>query len=418
MAFVTGAAARKPRARALGRNRDFRLLWIGQATSELGSSISALALPMLVLALSGSAALAGLLGTVSFLAAWLAQLPGGYIADMFDRRRVMLVCDLGRAALTAVAAAAVLTSTAPTAILTTVVGASMGLWIVFGAAQVQAVRVIVPAEQIPEAISINQARGYAVDMIGPLLAGWLFAVSHAAPLIVDVVTFLISLACVWCVRTTLAAENRPTVRRLLPDVGHGWTLLWQHPFLRAKTAYSMVTNFAVSMLMYVLILGTAGGVLVGVGISAAAAAGLLGSLLAPTVSRRVPMRPLLVSVALVRSGGLLLAAILGGGVALTAVLVTVLLLGPTTSASLSSAQMILVPPDVLGRAGGSSGFLASALQPLAPLAGGFLVQYLDRSAAQVVLAGAFVTVAVVAAVMPGFSSRVLAGQRNDAAGGP
>ncbi|WP_406457174.1 MFS transporter [Streptomyces sp. NBC_01622] len=407
MTAAAETTAQVSAARALGHNRDFRLLWIGQATSELGSSISMLALPMLVLVLSGSAALAGLLGTVAFLAAWLGQLPGGYIADMFDRRRVMLLCDLGRAVLTGLAVVAVVTSTAPATVLLVVVGVSMFLWMAFAAAQTQAIRMIVPAEQIPEAVGVNQARGYAVDMVGPLLAGWLFTIDHAAPLVVDAVTFVVSLVCVWLLRTALKAESRPTMRRLLPDVGRGWSVLWRHPFLRAMTVYAMVTNFAVSMLLFVLILGSAGGVLVGAGISVAAAAGLLGSLLAPQVSRRVPMRPLLVTAALLRAGSMVLAATLGSGTALVAVLAGVLLLGPMVGAALTSAQMLLVPGDVLGRVRGASGFLSSALQPLAPLAAGFLVQYLDRTAAQFVLVGAFVAVAVVAAVMPGFSRRTM-----------
>jgi MFS family permease len=393
----------------LSGNRDFRLLWIGQAASELGSSISTLALPMLVLATTGSAALAGLLGTVSFLTMWLAQLPGGYIADMFDRRKVMLVCDLGRAVLFGIAVVAVLTSTAPATVLLVVVGVSTFLWMAFGAAESQALRLIVPAEQIPEAVSVSQARGFAMDLVGPLLCGGLFIIDHALPLGVDVVTFLVSLVCVWFLRTSMKSENKPTARRLLPDVGRGWTVLWRNQFLRAKTAYAMVSNFAVSMLLFVLILrsGSGSGLLVGVGISLASLAGLLGSLSAPAVSRRVPLRTLLISTGLIRSAGLVLAAAVGGTAALVAVLATVMLLGPITGAALASAQMVLVPGEVLGRAGSASAFLSSTLLPLAPLTAGFLVQYLDLTVTQYALAGAFLFVAFVAAALPGFRKEAL-----------
>jgi Major Facilitator Superfamily len=393
---------RRGRFGVLGGNRDFRLLWIGQATSELGSSLSMLALPMLVLATSGSAALAGLLGTISFLTMWLAQLPAGYVADMFDRRTVMLVCDIGRAVLFGLGALAVATSTAPAAVLLAVVAVSTFLWMAFGAAQAQALRLIVPADQLPEAVSISQARGFAMDLIGPLLAGSLFIVDHALPLGVDAVTFLVSLACVWSLRTRLASENKPTVRRLLPDLGRGWTVLWRHPFLRAKTVYAMVSNFAVSMLLFVLILSSGSGVLVGVGVSLASAAGLLGSLVAPAVTRRVQLRSLLVAGGLLRAAGLVLAAAFGGTVALVVVLATVMLLGPITSAALTSVQLLVVPGEVLGRAGSASAFLSSTLLPLAPLTAGILVQYLDLTVAQCLLAGAFGLVAAIAAVLPGF----------------
>jgi len=391
--------------RRLGRNRDFRLMWIGQATSELGSSITNLALPLLVFALSGSAALAGLLGTISYLTMWLAQIPGGYVADMFDRRRVMLWCDLGRAVLVGVAAVAVFTGLATPVLLLVVVGAATFLWSTFGAAEQQAIRLVVPSDQLPEAIGINQARGFAMDLVGPVLCGWLFTLDHALPLSVDVITFMVSLACVWFVRTSLRTENRPTVGRLLPDVGRGWTELWRNPFLRAKTAYSIVTNFAVSMLLFVLILSSAGGVLIGLGVSIASAAGLAGSLLAPAAARLVPMRALLVGVALLRAGSLAVALLVGASWALVPVLATVILLGPMAGAALAVAQIRLVPGEVLGRAGGASGFLSSALQPVAPLAAGLLVQYLAPGPVKLVLIGAFLLVALVAAVVPGLSRR-------------
>ncbi|MEV6010096.1 MFS transporter [Streptomyces sp. NPDC051976] len=395
-------SARLPAVRALGGNHDFRLLWIGQAASELGSSISALALPMLVLALSGSAALAGLLGTLAYVAAWLGQLPGGYIADMFDRRRVMLVCDAGRAVLAGLAVVSVLTSTAPVAVLLTVVCASTFLWMAFAAAQTQSVRMIVPPEAIPDAVSINQARGYAVDIGAPVIAGWLFTLHHAMPLVVDAATFVVSFACVWCLRATFAAETRPTMRRFLPDMGRGWSVLRRQPFLWATALYSMVTNFAMSMLLFTLILGGSGGLLVGTGVSVAAAAGLLGSLLAPAVARRVTLRPLLVVVALTRAGSLALAAVSGNGTVFVAVLAVVLLAGPMVGASLTSAQILMVPGDVLGRVSSASRFLGTAAQPLAPVIAGLLVQHFDLRATQLVLTAAFGVVALYAALAPGF----------------
>jgi drug/metabolite transporter (DMT)-like permease len=77
------------------------------------------------------------------------------------------------------------------------------------------------------------------------------------------------------------------------------------------------------------------------------------------------------------------------------------LLGPLVAATLSSAQLLLIPGELLGRTSAASAFLSSALQPLAPLAAGLVVEYLSRTAAQYVLAGAFVLVAVVSATMPG-----------------
>ncbi len=92
-------------AHSLGRNRDFRLLWIGQWHSELGSSMSAVAMPLLALALTGSTVLAGTLATISFFAMTLSAMPAGYVADRYDGRRLMV--GLRRAAAVALVGVAI-----------------------------------------------------------------------------------------------------------------------------------------------------------------------------------------------------------------------------------------------------------------------------------------------------------------------
>src|SRR5947209_1322605 len=92
--------AREMRA-PLRRNRDFALLWGGELVSELGSQASRVAFPLLVLALTGSAAKAGLVGLAAWLPLPLAALPGGMLADRCDRKRLMIASDALRALLLA-----------------------------------------------------------------------------------------------------------------------------------------------------------------------------------------------------------------------------------------------------------------------------------------------------------------------------
>src|SRR5262245_39702938 len=80
----------------LRRNRDFQLLWIGSAVSAVGSRVSSVAYPLLVLALTGSAADAGLVGFTATVPYLLFQLPAGALVDRWNRRWVMIACDIGR----------------------------------------------------------------------------------------------------------------------------------------------------------------------------------------------------------------------------------------------------------------------------------------------------------------------------------
>src|SRR5882672_8168118 len=83
-----------PRLRA---NRDFRLLWFGSVVSVLGSRASAIAYPLLVLALTGSPADAGLAGFAATISYLLGQLPAGALVDRWNRKFIMIACDAGRA---------------------------------------------------------------------------------------------------------------------------------------------------------------------------------------------------------------------------------------------------------------------------------------------------------------------------------
>ena len=82
----------------LSANRNFRLLWLGQTATELGAQLSLVSFPLLVLALTGSAAKAGVVGLARQLPVALCALPAGELADRVDRRWLMAGCDALRAA--------------------------------------------------------------------------------------------------------------------------------------------------------------------------------------------------------------------------------------------------------------------------------------------------------------------------------
>jgi MFS family permease len=81
----------------LHRNRDFMLLWSGQALSGLGSQISVVAYPLLVLALTHSPAKAGITGFAKALPIFLLALPAGALADRMHRKHLMVASDGVRA---------------------------------------------------------------------------------------------------------------------------------------------------------------------------------------------------------------------------------------------------------------------------------------------------------------------------------
>src|SRR5713226_4543001 len=85
------------RPRSLWHNRNFLLLWSGELISSIGTGVSYLAFPLLTLALSGSPAQAGFVAALNQVPYFLLSLPAGVLVDRWERKRVMLVCEAGRA---------------------------------------------------------------------------------------------------------------------------------------------------------------------------------------------------------------------------------------------------------------------------------------------------------------------------------
>jgi len=83
----------------MGRNRDFIIFWIGQTISVLGDSSALVAMPLLVLQVTGSVAQMGLVTASAAICRVITGLFAGIIVDHFDRRRLMVCCDIGLALL-------------------------------------------------------------------------------------------------------------------------------------------------------------------------------------------------------------------------------------------------------------------------------------------------------------------------------
>src|SRR5699024_11277240 len=77
----------------LRRNARFQFLWAGAACTTLGTEINRIALPLTLLALTGSAASAGLVAGTLTAAMLLAQMPAGIWVDRHDRRRILLIAQ-------------------------------------------------------------------------------------------------------------------------------------------------------------------------------------------------------------------------------------------------------------------------------------------------------------------------------------
>ena len=171
-------------------DRDFRLLWMGQAISVMGRMITSVVLPYQVYVLTGDLLAIGVLSLVQLVPILVFALGGGAVADAVDRRRLILVTQAG---LAACSLALVLLSLQPAPSLLAlyvVAFVSAGVGSIDQPARTSALPRLVPPERLPAAIAMNQLVFNASAVIGPAIGGIVLATAGiAAAYLIDVVTF-------------------------------------------------------------------------------------------------------------------------------------------------------------------------------------------------------------------------------------
>jgi MFS family permease len=281
----------------LRRNRDFVLLQLGQLFSNAGTQTTSIAYPLLVLAVTHSAAQTGVVSFARTLPAALLALPAGVAADRWDRKRLMVAADGVRVVAVGSLATLILLQRAvfwTIPIVAFVEGAGAAL---SSAAQAGAVRAVVPTAQLPAAAATQTGRQAAVNLAGPPLGGALFGLARAAPFVVDAVSYLFSSLSLLAMRTPFQEERRLDLVPLRSRLAEGFRFLWGQPFLRTCALLFGLANFlGPGLLLAVVVIGRRQGLSggeVGALVAAFGACLLLGSLLSPLVRRMLPVRAVL-----------------------------------------------------------------------------------------------------------------------------
>lgn len=176
------------------RDRDFRMLWLGQLVNGLGRQVTVVALPFELWQLTHSSLSIGLLALVQLVPILIFSLGGGAVADAVDRRRLLIVTQLLLAATSLALVILAMQPSPPIWALYAVAFVAAGVGAVDGPARTSALPRLVPRERLPAAIAVNWLSGQTVAVAGPVFAGVLIATSGvAAAFTFDVLTFLASL---------------------------------------------------------------------------------------------------------------------------------------------------------------------------------------------------------------------------------
>lgn len=366
--------------------------------------MTGIAFPLLVLAETHSPAKAGVVGFMQTLPYMLFYLPAGALVDRLDRKRVMLVADAARVA--ALASFAVsLAAHRFTLVQAMIVAFVEGTgFVFFSLGETSALPQIVPKEQLPTAVAQNQARMQGADLVGQPLGGALFGLSSLLPFAADAISYAVSFLSLLFVRPSFQEHREPTTTRLSAEIREGIAWLWHQSFLRAGVALVAGSNFAFSGMALALIVRAkqlgASSATVGVILASFGAGAILGSIVAPSVQRRVHAKVTIIASFWIWAAATGATGLVDTPYALGAVWAFGALFGPIFNVSFSAYRYALVPDRLLARVGSVALVVAWGAIPLGQLTVGFLLGRLGSTETILWLAAAMAAVAAAATASP------------------
>jgi MFS family permease len=230
----------RSRLRNVLRLPAVRRFFAGGLLSVAGDWMLLTALPFHVLVLTGSTAATGAMFVAFALPRVLFSLLGGWLTDRFDRRLLMIGCDLARAALLLPLLAVTSKDQLWLVLAVTVAQSTVGQ--VFMPARNAALPALVPTDLRVTANSVDALMMGLTRLVGPVAGGALLAgLGFRAVVLIDAATFVLSAVLIAGIRIPRPAPlGRVPAGRLMSDLAAGLRLCWRRPGPRAVLATSAV----------------------------------------------------------------------------------------------------------------------------------------------------------------------------------
>ena len=387
-------------ARSL-RNRNYRLLFIGQSLSQLGDWMNRVALLVLAYRLTGSAIAVALLQLATLLPRVLVSPFGGVFADRYRKRLLMIVLDLLRAVL---------------AVSLIVASTSGQLWLagvtllllhsfaaIFNPARNAVLPALVPREQLGAANALSDITGQSAFFIGPAIGGVIIAMwGINTVFLLNGATFVISALLIALIHLEEPARRGVARGAIFKELQEGWQALYAHSplrFLLGALFLEALVALALTVLLLPILTGPLGGqddqlglllAMVGIGT-------MIGAPLGAWLFARFRALPLIACAAL---GLVVTMAAIGLSrsiiFAAVALFINGVLTGITDIAVITTVQRTIAG-DKIGRAFGLMFWILALGQITGAIGGSVLIRYAAPGGATLILSG--ICIAIIAGLI-------------------
>lgn len=381
-------------------------LWTASVISNLGDGIATVAYPWLASAITRDPVQIALIAVATRLPWLVFTLPAGVITDRVDRRRLVAAMDILRFGIT-IGVGVFVTAVSDNLldpVASDTAGGGRGSYLLvlygsalaFGFAEVlrdNAAQTLMPT--LVDATNLERANGrlWGAEMVtnsfvGPPLGGLLIAVAFALPFYVDAATFALSAVLIASITgrfVTHGDQSSEQKRTFRSDIAEGVRWLWHHRLLRVMGIILGVMNAMIAMALstYVLfvqeILGLEAASF-GLLLSAGAVGGVVGSLIASALSKRIgPGASLFITMS-VQSLVFLVTGLTSTAWVVWAMFVLSSFVGVLWNVITVSLRQSIIPDRLLGRVNSVYRFFAWGMMPLGSLLGGGVVAVVEAFA--------------------------------------
>lgn len=362
----------------LWRNRDFMLLWSGQVVSVIGTGATQIVYPLLILTLTDSPAAAGIASALSAIPYIVFSLPAGALIDRWDRKRVMIYCDLGRAAVLATIPIAIWLNALTVWQLYAAALIEGSLFVFFNIAEVAALPRVVVKAQLPQAAAQNEAAFGVAGILAPTIGTVLFQLGHALPFVFDVASYLASVVSLVFIKTQFQVERTHDELHLARDIREGVSWLWNQPLIRYMAFLTGGLNFcgAATTLIVIVLAQNMGATDAQIGLifSISAVGGILGSLLGGQVQRRFTFGQVIITTVWISALLFPLLAFAPQFYWLGIIVGASFLTGPIYNVVQFSYRIALIPDALQGRVNSAFRLIAFGFNPLGAAISGLLIE--------------------------------------------
>lgn len=389
----------------LWRNRDYMLLWSGQLVSTLGDSISGVALPLLVLALTNSPSAAGFIAALGSIPYVVFSLPAGALIDRWDRKRVMIWCDLVRTITTGSIPLALAFNVLSIWQLYAVALIEGTFFVFFNIAEIAALPRVVGKAQLPHATSQNQATFAAASLIGPGLGGVLYQIlGRAVPFAFDAVSFAFSVGSLLAVKTSFQGGRIAAPRNLRAEIAEGVRWVWDQPVVRFMAFITGGLNFVNTAIPLIIIVIAkslrAGEAEIGFLLGLGAVGSLAGSLVAGRVQQRFGFGVIVITAIWLQVMTFPLFALAPNVWVMAGLLLVYMIVVPIYNVAQISYRLSLIPDGLQGRVNSTVRLVHYGFGPVGVAIAGFLLERVGIVPTIVILAGWLLGIGLLVTLYP------------------